>query len=177
VTLVDPGLVEEAQQRGISAVFMAEMGGKRDRRFSTPLRAKVQVVGLFDARFTLSGHLARNLPIDMGPSAVLRAGASGEDRGGVRLVVTSRSGPHFAPALFEAAGLDPFAAQVLVAKSPCGFRAAYEGWARQILVVRTAGCAPADFWHYPYQNIPRPLWPWDEMDDTAAARSPPVHRR
>jgi microcystin degradation protein MlrC len=177
MTLVDPGLVEEAQQRGIGAVFMAELGGKRDRRFSTPLSAKVQVVGLFDARFTLSGHLARNLPIDIGPSAVLRAGGSADDRGGVRVVVTSRSGPHFAPALFEAAGLDPFAAQVLVAESPCGFRAAYEGRARQILVVRTAGCAPADFWRYPYQHIPRPLWPWDEMDDPAPARSPLVHRR
>jgi microcystin degradation protein MlrC len=127
VTLVDPGLVEEAQQRGIGAVFTAEMGGKRDSRFSTPLSAEVQVAGLFDARFTLSGHLARNLPIDMGPSAVLRAGASADECVGVRVVVTSRSGPHFAPALFEVAGFDPFAAQVLVAKSPCGFRAAYEG--------------------------------------------------
>ena len=93
----------------------------------------------------------------MGPSAVLRAGPSGEDRGGVRVVVTSRNGPHFPPAQFEAAGLDPFAAQVLVAKSPCGFRAAYEGRARQILVARAPVCAPADFWRYPFNNLPRPL--------------------
>ena len=147
---------------------MAELGGERDRRSSTLLTAEVKVAQLFDARFNLSGHLARNLPIDMGPSAVLQAGAS-ED-GGVRVAVTSRSGPHFAPALFEAAGLDPFAAQVLVAKSPCGFRAAYEGWARQILMVRAPGCAPADFWRYPYERIPRPMWPWDEMDDAEPAR-------
>src|SRR5262249_59042527 len=113
----------------------------------------------------------------MGPSAVLRAGALGDDRGGVRVIVTSRSGPHFAPALFEAVGLDPFAAQVLVARSPCGFRAAYEGRARQILVVRFHGRAPADFWRYPYNNIPRPLWPWDEMDDTPPARPFLLHRR
>jgi microcystin degradation protein MlrC len=75
------------------------------------------------------------------------------------------------------AGLDPLAAQVLVAKSPCGFRAAYEGRARQIRVVRTAGCAPADFWHNPYQNIPRLLWPWDAMAGTEPARSLLVHRR
>jgi microcystin degradation protein MlrC len=83
--------------------------------------------------------------------------------GNVRVVVTSRSGPHFAPALFEAAGLDPFAAQLLVAKSPCGFRAAYQARAARILSVRAAGCAPADFWHYPYRHLPRPLWPWDDL--------------
>ena len=72
----------------------------------------LQVVTLFDARFLLSGHLARNLPIDMGPSAVLRVLAPSDDLLGrpaetnnVHIVATSRSGPHFAPQLFQAAGL------------------------------------------------------------------------
>ena len=104
----------------------------------------------------MSGHLARNMPIDMGPSAVLSIG-------NIQLVVTSRTGPHFAPQLFEAARIDPFAAQLLVAKSPCGFRAAYQARAKKVLVVRAPGCAPSDFWHYPYQQIPRPIWPWDEI--------------
>jgi microcystin degradation protein MlrC len=114
------------------------------------------VIGLFQARFMMSGHLAKNLLIDMGPSAVLRCG-------NVYVVVTSRSGPHFAPELFQAAGLDPFAASVLVAKSPCGFRAAYQQKAKKILQVQAPGCSPSDFWHYAYRNIPRPLWPWDEI--------------
>jgi microcystin degradation protein MlrC len=97
----------------------------------------------------------------MGPSAVLRHGA-------VRVVVTSRSGPHFAPQFFEAAGFDPFAAAVVVAKSPCGFRAAYAARARQIVMVLAPGCAPSDFWNYPYHHIPRPLWPWDEHSDWPA---------
>jgi microcystin degradation protein MlrC len=83
----------------------------------------------------------------------------------VTLVVTSRSGPHFAPELFQAAELDPFGAAVLVAKSPCGFRAAYQAKAREILVVRAPGCAPSEFWHPQYldqySHIERPLWPWD----------------
>ena len=68
---------------------------------SIPLAADVESV--FDARFVLNGHLGKNLAIDMGRSAVLRAGQ-------VRVIVTSRSGPHFAPELFQAAGFDPFAA-------------------------------------------------------------------
>ena len=109
------------------------LGGKRDRS-STPLPAVVRAAKLFDARFVMSGHLARNMPIDMGPSAVLRVG-------NVHIVVTSRSGPHFSPRLFEAAGIDPFASQLLVAKSPCGFRAAYQARAKKMLVVRSSGCA------------------------------------
>jgi microcystin degradation protein MlrC len=159
-TLVDPELVQQATRQGVGAEFQAALGGKRDRRFSEPLLARVRVGNLFLARFVMSGHLARNMPVDMGPSAVLRTG-------NIHLVVTSRTGPHFAPQMFEAAGIDPFTAQLLVAKSPCGFRAAYEARASKVLVVRAPGCAPSDFWHYPYQQIPRPLWPWDEIPEWA----------
>jgi microcystin degradation protein MlrC len=156
VTLVAPEVVEEARRRGVGADFDGPLGGVRDNRFSTSVPFKGRVAGLFEARFVMSGHLARNMPIDMGSSAVLRSG-------NVQVVVTSRPGPHFAPQLFQAAGIDPFAASALVAKSPCGFRAAYADRAAQVLVVRAPGCAPPDFWNYEYRNRPRPLWPWDEI--------------
>jgi microcystin degradation protein MlrC len=154
VTMVSPEVVAEARARGAGNQLSAALGAVRDVRFSKPIGVTGEVVRLFDARFTMSGHLARNLAIDMGPSAVLQVS-------GVQIVVTSRTGPHFAPELFQAAGIDPFAAAVLVAKSPCGFRAAYAARAAKILLVQAPGCAPPDFWHYDYHNIPRPLWPWD----------------
>ena len=36
------------------------------------------------------------------------------------------------------------AASVLIAKSPCGFRAAYAERAKQIFIARAPGCAPSD---------------------------------
>jgi microcystin degradation protein MlrC len=156
VTLVAPAVVRRARERGVGAELTTRLGGVRDRRFSRPLRLTAEVVTLFDARFVMSGHLAKHLAIDMGPSVVLR-------RGNVHVVVTSRTGPHFAPELFRAAGLDPFTASVVVAKSPLGFRAVYEAAAKKVLLVQAPGCAPSDFWHYDYRNIPRPLWPWDEI--------------
>jgi microcystin degradation protein MlrC len=157
VTLVAPDVVARAQQCGVGAELVGPLGGIRDARFSEPIVVSTRVAALFEARFVMSGHLARNMAIDMGPSAVLQ-------HSNVFIIVTARSGPHFAPDLFRAAGFDPFAASVLVAKSPCGFRAAYADRARKILLVKAPGCAPADFWTYPYQRIPRPLWPWDELD-------------
>ena len=40
----------------------------------------------------------------------------------------------------------------------CGAAPARSSWSP------APGCAPADFWHYDYPQIDRPLWPWDEID-------------
>lgn len=155
VTMVSPEVVAEAHRLRVGGAHPGPLGGVRDHRFSKPLPLSTRIERLFEARFVMSGHLAKNMAIDMGPSVVL-------SHGDVRIVVTSRSGPHFAPQLFQAAGIDPFAAGVLIAKSPCGFRAAYAEHARDIRVVNAPGCAPPDFWKYEFLQIPRPLWPWDQ---------------
>lgn len=155
VTLVSPEVVQIAQQLGAGAAVDVDLGGRRDTKFGKSIRFRGTVERTFRAEFVMSGHIGKQLAIDMGPSAVLTADA-------VRVIVTSRSGPHFAPELFRAAGFDPFAAAVVVAKSPCGFRAVYESQARRILSVRAPGCAPTDFWNHEYRNIPHPLWPWEE---------------
>jgi microcystin degradation protein MlrC len=164
--LVAPDVVAEARRCGVGGAWTGPLGGSRDQRFSRPLALTMTVAGLFDARFVISGHLGRNLAVDMGPAAVLR-------RGNVHVVVTSRTGPHFTPALFRTAGLDPFAASVVVAKSPGGFRADYEAHAAKIVQMQAPGCAPADFWRHEYTQIPRPLWPWDELPSWTPA--PTMH--
>lgn len=152
-----PHIVAQAKAAGIGATIDCTFGTQPPTAFVQPLQAKMKVEKLFPTDFTLSGHLGSNLKIDLGTSVLLR-------QGNVCLVVTTRSGPHFAPELFRAAGLEPFAAQLLVAKSPCGFRAAYRDAAQRILNVRSPGAAPADFWKHPFRNIARPLWPWDEFE-------------
>ncbi|MCE9525142.1 MAG: MlrC C-terminal domain-containing protein, partial [Planctomycetales bacterium] len=158
VTVVSPEIVKQAEGIGVGAEHTFSLGGVRDNRFGTKIDFPAKVERLFDAQFTLSGHIGKNLPINMGRCAVLR-------QKNIAVVVTSRTGPHFAPELLQAAGYDPFAASVLIAKSPCGFRAAYAARAAQIFSIRAPGCAPSDFWNYEYRNIPRPLWPWDEIEN------------
>jgi microcystin degradation protein MlrC len=157
VTCVAPEVIEQAIKVGPGNTFQGAIGGRRDFRNSTPIEITATIERVFQAKFVLSGHLGVNLAIDMGGAAVLRAGD-------VRIVCTQRSGPHFAPELFRAAGLDPFAAQVLIAKSPCGFRAVYAERAAKILNLRAPGCAPTDFQNYPYEYRPQPLWPWEDIE-------------
>ena len=158
VTVVAPEVVQQATLQGVGSRLRVELGGRRDTRFGTTVSLDVEVKHLFDAEFTLSGHIGTNMPITMGKSTVLALN-------NIRIIATTRTGPHFAPELFQTAGIDPFSAAVIVAKSPCGFRAAYASRARQIISVRAPGCAPSDFWTYPFEQIPRPLWPWDEITD------------
>ncbi|MDP6447037.1 MAG: M81 family metallopeptidase, partial [Pirellulaceae bacterium] len=122
VTLVAPELVAAAQCGGCGAEMDVELGGRRDNRFGKTITGRVTVERLFESQFVLNGHIGKNMPIDMGGSAVLRMGT-------VAIVATTLSGPHFAPELFQAAGFDPFNADLLVAKSPCGFRAVYQNHA------------------------------------------------
>ncbi|WP_254507924.1 M81 family metallopeptidase [Anatilimnocola floriformis] len=151
-----PHIVEQAVAAGVGVSREFTFGTQPQTDFVQPLTATMQVDKIFPTAFTLSGHLGSNLKIDLGTSVLLR-------HGNVCLVVTTRSGPHFAPELFRAAGLEPFAAQLLVAKSPCGFRAAYREAAARILNVRSPGAAPADFWNLPFQQITHPVWPWDDF--------------
>ncbi|MFO0821371.1 MAG: M81 family metallopeptidase [Pirellulales bacterium] len=158
VTLVAPEVVMEAERIGVGGKWSGFLGGVRDDRFGMRLPWEAEIERVFDARFTLNGHLGKNLGIDMGRSVVLK-------RGEIRVIITTLSGPHFAPELFLAAGFDPFAAAVVVAKSPCGFRAVYASRAAEIHSVRAPGCAPTDFWNYEFHRIPTPTWPWDPIPE------------
>ncbi len=159
VTVVAPDVVKQCKDVTIGSQLTVNLGGLRDNRFGTTIEVPVIIERFFDARFTMTGHIGKNMPIDMGPSIVLRHSSN------AYIVVTTRSGPHFAPELFRAAGFEPFEASVVVAKSPCGFRAVYADHAQAIYSVKAPGCAPSDFWNYDFGNISRPLWPWDEIDD------------
>lgn len=161
VTLVSPEIVAAAQLLGVGRVWQGSLGGVRDHRYGTRIEVSAEIERMFSAKFVLNGHLGKNMAISMGDSAVLKLGQ-------VRVIVTSRSGPHFAPELFQTAGFDPFAAAVLVAKSPCGFRAVYASRAAAIYNVKAPGCAPSDFWNYEFRQIEHPVWPWEEFEWQAA---------
>lgn len=164
VTIVAPEVVSQCASIAVGAAKTVRLGGVRDNRFGTTIELRATVERCFDARFTMTGHIGKNMPIDMGRSVVLR------HEHNVHVIVTTRSGPHFAPELFRTAGFEPFDASVVIAKSPCGFRAVYEKHAAAIYSVKAPGCAPSDFWNYDFKNIPRPLWPWDDIEHWTPAQ-------
>jgi len=158
VTVVAPEVVEQCAGIAPGIQLTVRLGGLRDNRFGKTIELDVMAERTFDARFSMTGHIGKNMPIDMGRAVVLRHASN------TRVIVTTRTGPHFAPELFRAASFEPFEASVVIVKSPCGFRAVYSSHAAAIYSVKAPGCAPSDFWNYGFKNIPRPLWPWDEIE-------------
>lgn len=154
--LIDPVAVRLAQQVGEGGVFDAEIGGRLSR-FCAPVRFTGRVEKLLDVKWVLDGHIARNLPIDMGGGAVVRSGD-------VTVLLCERSGPGSSPRLYECAGLDPRQFRIVVAKSPAGFRADYEPFAAKILLADCPGPAAPHWDRLPFHHVNRPLWPLDPIE-------------
>lgn len=162
IMIVDAEAVAAARAAGIGGAFRRTVGGKRDRVFSKPFSVEGVVERLGPARYVLSGHGGRNLPIDMGMSAVVRA----RD---VRLLCVEAPGPGSTPMMYRCVGLEPKEHKVVVVKSPAGFRAEFGPFASLILLADCPGCASPRYERMPYRRISRPLWPIDPVADRTEA--------
>jgi microcystin degradation protein MlrC len=65
--------------------------------------------------------------------------------------------------LYKSVGLDPADAQIVIVKSPAGFRADYEPIAATVRVLDAPGVCTPILTSLPFTRIPRPMWPFDEV--------------
>jgi len=79
----------------------------------------------------------------------------------VQILIAERSSMTVDPELFRSHGIDPIYCQIVVVKSPNGFRAAYEPIAKAIFVVDTPGVSTANLGKLKWKRIPRPIYPLD----------------
>ena len=154
---VDAPSVARCFAVGEGAKTSLTVGGQADP-YSTPLDLDAQVVRLGHIRYQLSGHAGHNLPVDMGRMAVIRSGDA-------TIVLTERTGPGSSPLLYRAAGLEPEAFKIVIAKSPEGFRADYEPFAAGILYCAAPGCATPFLDTVDFTKVDRPVFPADQFDD------------
>jgi microcystin degradation protein MlrC len=69
------------------------------------------------------------------------------------------------PELYRSVGLEPRDAQIVVVKSPAGFRAAYGPFAAEMLILDAPGACTPNLRSLPFRHVRRPLHPLDEVDD------------
>ena len=160
--LVDPEAVAAAHQVGLGGTFGQWVGGQFAPEFSSPIELRGTVERLLEVSFILNGHIGKNLPVRMGRGAVIRSGD-------VTVLLVERSGPGSSPLLYRAAGLEPADFQIVVAKSPAGFRAEYEPFAAEILLADSPGCATPNWSQLKFRNVNRPLWPLNRIETPAEA--------
>ena len=151
---VDPEAVEHCIQADVGALVSLRIGGRRDP-FSESL-------ALGTLRYTLSGHGGHNLPVDMGRMARLRVRDT-------TIVLVEETGPGSSPQLYEAAGTDPRAFKIVLAKSPEGFRADYAPFSTGILYAAAPGCATPYIEQIQLHQATQPIFPSTDLDDASRA--------
>ena len=150
----DPEVVTIAEQAGLGATIEVALGGKRDNVYNAPLTFTGVVAWLGAAEFSFTGAGYRGVTVDIGRCAVLR-------RGELRVLVTSLPAFTVDPAFYQAVGLDPAQAQIVVVKSHAQFQDCYATLAEEVILLDTPGMSPDKITELDFRAIDRPTFPWD----------------
>ena len=166
VTVVSPEAVAQAEATGIGGVLAElSLGGVQDNVYAVPCVVTAVVERLFNGSYdVVRGHCAGQHFELQGCATVRLVHPNSLEDTGVRVILTTGIGAHFAVELFELGGYDPFEASAVICKSPAGFRATYGERAGLMVSADAAGCAPAKFWEPQYSgSFPAEvgaLYPW-----------------
>lgn len=151
MSLVDAPAVASAYENGVGATIDIALGGTLDPQRHEPLRVNARVERLSDGVFTYED----GTPGRGGRTAVLAI-----DK--IRVVVTERPVYVVGRQVFLAQDLDPRTFDLVVVKSPNGFRTHYESIAAHIFTIDVPGATSANLRSLPFARCSRPIFPLDE---------------
>lgn len=151
LAIVDAPAAARAFEAGVGSSCPVPLGGTRDPGRFIPLTVNARVKSLHDGTFIYEdGTVAR-----AGRTAVLVIGK-------IHLVVTTRPVYVVGRRVFQQHGLEPELFDLVVVKSPNGFRTWYEAIARRIVSVDVPGSTSANLRSLPFSKCRRPVFPLDD---------------
>ena len=148
LTVADPEAVKKCMEKGVGENITIEVGGKIDKVFSQPLSVDGYIKTISDGQ-----------DMGMGKTVVLVINQN------IFLVITSLRAATYDPEQFISLGISAKDMKIIVVKSPNTFRAKYEPFAKEIIMLDTLGACSSNLLGLPFKNIKRPMYPWDQMDD------------
>jgi len=162
-SLDDTPAVEKAWQLGVGAVADFTLGATRAPHLSHSVVVKDAVVRcLSDGTFFHAGAARRGAEINIGRCAVLQAGK-------IQILVSTNSRFNGDLQFYRGFGIEPTMCDLVNVKRCTSFRANYEPFASLICNTATPGAASPDLKSLPYQRIPRPFYPFDEVTEDMIA--------
>ncbi|HEX7291324.1 MAG TPA: MlrC C-terminal domain-containing protein, partial [Conexibacter sp.] len=158
VTVVDAPAVATCHQAGIGASVELHVGASIDTRFQQPVAVSGTVASLRAAEpLALVGPVFAGMDVSMGRAAVVRCGA-------LHMLLSEQPACAFDVAPFQAMGLEPADADVIVTRSATLFRA---GLAHVMhgepLFLDIPGPSTPRFSQLDYVRAPRPLYPLEDL--------------
>lgn len=139
----DPLVVAECHERKRLSVLL---GGKRSAAWGPPVPLEVEVERVTAGRFRNAGPMEQGLEVNLGRTAVLRAGS-------LRIIVTESCQAPNDLEYFRLHGIDLADVDLVCAKAKNHFRAAFGALFDPIIEVDTPGPAAADLASMPFRHV------------------------
>lgn len=152
VPIVDAPAVRQACAAGIGQVCTLSLGGTRDPGRFQPTTVEAYVKSLHDGTFRYEDGTTGQA----GRTAVVVVNR-------VHVLVTERPVYVVGQRVFQSHGLDPRDFDLVVVKSPNGYRTYYESIAAQMIPVDVPGSTSANLRSLPYRKCVRPIFPLDDV--------------
>jgi microcystin degradation protein MlrC len=156
----DSDTAQQAIAAGAGATIDIRLGGKTDRLHGEPLETNATVRSISDGRFVNDGPMMAGVPVDLGPSVVLRCAPDAPFRG-VEVLVTSRAETPIDLNVFRRHGIEPTKLRVIGLKGKGHFRAAFEPISSKVILIEGPGITGSDLTRLPFKKLRRPIWPLD----------------
>ncbi|CAN5804549.1 M81 family metallopeptidase [soil metagenome] len=154
VFIADAEAAAAACVAGPGTTLDLTIGGKTDRLHGDPVRVTGYIRSISDGRWVHDGPENAGVPVEMGPTAVLRVD-------GVNLVLTTRKTMPGDLQQLRSVGIEPLSQRILVVKAAVRWRGGYAPVTRHSILVNTPGLGSADLGNFDFQNILRPIYPLD----------------
>jgi microcystin degradation protein MlrC len=157
--IVDPEVVEAAIRSGEGSVMTVWVGGKLDRMFGEPIQVTGKVV-----RIAQSG-LVSSFPgwgtAYMGKTIIFECG-------NIKLLVSEFGGAGGTdPEIYRQMGIEPAEAKIIVVKTYYHYHH-YRSFMKGVTMVDGVGLSGWDLRKYSWINVPRPIYPLDEIQEWKA---------
>jgi len=160
----DEELAAEAHKLGCGAKFRARFNRSETNEFSKPFEADAIVRNLSDGIIVGRRGTGAGTTMNLGPTATLQVG-------GIRVVVISNRTQALDYGYFESFGVPVDQMRALVVKSRGHFRAGFDHLFTpdRVIEVDCPGLVSPILSRYPWQGLPRPVYPMDPDAKWAAA--------
>jgi microcystin degradation protein MlrC len=164
--MYDSEVTEATVSAGVGETLTVTIGGKTDDQHGKPIEdLEVYVKAITDGRFTNTGtsHTGYGVQNDMGQTAHL---VCGDDRN-LNVIVSGTRQSAFDAEVWRHIGIQPERLDVLCIPSFIAFLGDYEPLSSAVVLADTPGASAVNPARFEYEHIPRPLYPLDDLPDTA----------
>ncbi len=154
IVIADAAAVEIARLVGLDGRFEMAVGGKTDQLHGEPVTIQGEVRFLGDGRWVHEGPENAGVPVEMGPTAVVRVD-------GINVVLTSRKTMPGDVQQLRSVGIEPTGQRIIVVKSAVRWRGGYGPITKHSIDVDTPGLTSVDLSRFPFHHLHRPIYPLD----------------